>query len=229
MITLKITKNFQTAAAGRQLPFAIATTFTRTVKDAQAGILGTLDNKFTLRSQWYRPTNKFGVKIKAARKNDLTAEVGTNADWLEPHETGGTRKSRQGRHVALPVIGEIGRRSFKSKIPRASTPSRLLASGNALIMKTRSGKTGIYVFKKGLKREVKDSIILNAASRESKGPGRPRTRFTDDVPFRLVYGLEGYRSFKKNSAIVTPAMQVIKRRLDPNFARAMDEALRTAK
>lgn len=229
MIQTRITKNFSSASIAKQIPFATARAFTATAKDAQQHILGSIDDRLTIRSAWYRPSNKFGVRIKAARKNNLTAEIGTDADWMEQHETGGRRRPTRGRRLALPVIGELARKTLTAKVPRGSTPRKLLASGNAFIMKTRSGKVGIFAFKKGVKREVRDSIILNMAQRGQNGPGRPRNRYSDDVPFRLVYGLSGYRTFRKNSAIIEPALAIIQKRLNLNFAAALEEALRTSR
>lgn len=230
MISVTVSKNFTDAQIARQLPFATARAFTQTVKDAQSDIIGGLDDRFTIRNNWYKPSTPFGIKTKGARKTDLSAEVGTNADWLADHEEGQPRRPRRSRRLALPVIGSIARKTIRNKIPRASTPARLIESGRAFVMTNRAGKTGIYVFKKGVSREVRESVLLNIEQRNNRKFRSAAARNTfDDAPFELAFGLEPTRRIRKNSAIIEPAVRTIARRLNPNFQTAMDSALKTAR
>lgn len=133
-VSVKIKKNFKNAAIEKQIPFATARTLTQTAKDAQDTVLGELPNTFTLRGVWFKPRNKFGIKIKPAKKTDLQAEIGTNADWLELHETGGTKKPR-GQHLAIPT-GNV-RRIKSGKISKVNRPKNLKRS---FVANTKSGK-----------------------------------------------------------------------------------------
>jgi hypothetical protein len=75
--------------------FGTAMGLTKTAKDGQSAVLGALKGTFTLRGSWFQPGNKFGIKIKAATKDDLSAEVRTMADWLKIHEDGGIKHAYQ--------------------------------------------------------------------------------------------------------------------------------------
>ena len=135
MITFTVTKNFKTAQIGRQLPFALASALTATVKNAQSAIINSLDDQFTIRSQWWKPSNRFGIKIKAAKKNNPVAEVGTNADWLEKFETGKDKLPR-GRSLAIPT--DNVRRNKKQIITRGNRP-KALRSKRTFVLPTKSG------------------------------------------------------------------------------------------
>lgn len=212
----------------KQIKFATAKSLTVTVKDAQKEILKGLPQNFTLRTNWAQPSNKFGIKIKAATKANLTASVGTDAPWIEPHETGGRITPRRSKKMALAVIGSLVRPTIQTKISKRNTPKQLLQSGNAFIMTDRKGRTGVYVFRKGLSRKTKDSILLNIEQRNKRGAGRARN-YSGPAPFSLAYGLQGYRTFKKNSAVIEPALRTISARWANNFAVALADALRTAR
>ena len=80
--------NSRVQSLQKQAVFATAVALTNTAKDAQADVLDSLAQTFTLRGKWFAPSNKFGIKVKTARKDDLQSAVYTDADWLIPHETG---------------------------------------------------------------------------------------------------------------------------------------------
>jgi hypothetical protein len=104
-------------------------------KEAQTGIIADFagNKTFTTRGKWYLPGNKFGIRVKAAKKNDLSSEVKTNADWLRLHETGGT-KTPQGKHLAVPT--ENVRRNKRQIITRGQRPRNLKRS---FVIQTASG------------------------------------------------------------------------------------------
>lgn len=119
----------------KQLPFGIARGLTKTVKGAQSEILSTVPREFTVRGNWLKPSNKFGIKIKPATKRDLTAEVGTNADWLKLHESGGTKKP-SGSNIAIPTVNV--KRTKRDIIRRAQRPNALRGKRD-VVLKTKKG------------------------------------------------------------------------------------------
>jgi len=76
VVSVNIKKNYTDAKMAKQLPFALAKGLTDTAKDAQKDILGNLSDVFTLRGNWFNPSNKFGIKIQPATKTNPIAKVG---------------------------------------------------------------------------------------------------------------------------------------------------------
>lgn len=122
----KITKNIN---------FGIARGLTRIAKDGQSAVLGALRGAFTLRGGWFQQQNRFGIKIKPAKPNDLSSEIRTRADWIEPHETGKDKAPIKGRHVAVPT--DQVRRNKRMIIPRGQRPPGL--GGKAFVLQTKKG------------------------------------------------------------------------------------------
>lgn len=107
---------------GRQVTFALASSLTAVAKEGQAAVVKDLQGTFTLRGQWFKPSNRFGIKITPAKKTQLFSEVKTAADWLALHEAGGT-KTPDGRHIAIPT--GLVRRTKRQVIARAQRPRNL--------------------------------------------------------------------------------------------------------
>ncbi|GAA0599197.1 hypothetical protein GCM10009099_40360 [Caenispirillum bisanense] len=86
----------------RQLPkqtqFAVALALTRTAKDAQAEVIKSLGQKFTIRTAWVSK----GIRIKPATKQKLEAVVFSKDDFMALQETGGEKTARDGKAIARP-------------------------------------------------------------------------------------------------------------------------------
>lgn len=193
-VSVKIKKNFGNAQIAKQIPFATAVALTNTAKDAQSSVLGELSDAFTLRGVWYKPRNKFGIKIKPAKKTDLQAEIGTDADWLELHESGGIKRPR-GRHIAIPTNNI--RRLKSGKISKVNRPRNLKRS---FILNTKNGRVLFQRKFKGKRSHI--------------------------VP---LYNLEKRATIRKRSTVIEPSLRTIKFRLQSNFNRSLNRALKTAK
>lgn len=143
--------NFSAVQMAKQVRFATAVALTNTAKEGQADVLQALDSSqggaFTLRGKWFNPSNKYGIRVKTARKDDLQSAVMTNADWLIPHETGEDKKPR-GNSLAIPTINV--RRNKKDIIIRSSRP-RNLKRAFVLTMK-KSGQKVLFT-RKGRKKK----------------------------------------------------------------------------
>jgi hypothetical protein len=131
----QIEKPPSAAKIGRNLDFGVALGLTKTAKDGQKASQGALRGTFTIRNRWLEQGNKFGIKVKAATKADLTSEVRTNADWIIPHETGKDKTARGGR-VAVPTANV--RRSKRDIITKPNRPSAL-RNKRTFVIKTKRG------------------------------------------------------------------------------------------
>lgn len=124
----------------RQIPFAAAKALTDTAALAQRQLSSALPSIFD------RPTpfTQRSVGIKAARKNDLVAEVfirPIQAEYLRLQETGGARSPEPGKPVLVPV--DVQRNQY-GNIPRGLL-RRLKGRGRAQVFYGRVGKvTGFW-------------------------------------------------------------------------------------
>lgn len=125
----------------KQIEFGTAVGLTQTAKDGQKAVVDALAGTFTLRGNWWQQSNKFGIKIKPATKNDLSSEVRTAADWLELHETGGDKTRKGGGRLTIPT--DNVRRNKRMIIPRAQRPMALKGK-NTFIETTKRGETVLF-------------------------------------------------------------------------------------
>lgn len=146
--------------AAKQARYAGAVAINETAKQVQGETVGKfLPGKFTLRSKgqpWQKPGGKLGFNIKFAKKDNLTATLGSQADWLKLQETGGT-KQVSGKSLAI----EAGARESKTSVLlRAMKPRRLLggkkpkafvietAKGPSVFQRVGAGLKLLYAFRK---------------------------------------------------------------------------------
>lgn len=187
-VKVTIKKNFKDASMAKQLPFGIAVGLTQTVKDAQEKILGSIDQKFTIRNGWTKPSNKFGIKIKAATKQKLNAEVGTNADWLKLHETSGVKRP-SGSNIAIPTVNV--KRTKRDIIRRSQRPNALRGKRD-VVLKTKSGKV-LFVRKYKGKRSMLVPVYnleQTAKIRKNSAVIEPAMRtISRTLPKNLLYGI----------------------------------------
>jgi hypothetical protein len=132
----------------KQVRFATSQAINDTAKEVQQfTIEKQLPDKFTLRSKgapWQKPGSKLGFNIRPfATKDRLEARLGSQADFLNLQERGGTKRA-DGHRVAVVVNA---RPSHRAVIPRALKPRRIMAkSGRAkgFTIKTDHGE-GIFI------------------------------------------------------------------------------------
>lgn len=163
MIRITRDKNFRLNLA-KQLPFAAASALTATANAAQGAVLGSLGHDFTLRNQWYQPSNKFGIKIKPARKTDLRAEIGTNADWVEKFETG-RDKTPRGDFLAVPTVSV---RRTKRDIIRRNQRPKALRGKRSFVLQTKSGPVLFQRRYKGKRSQIVALYNLERRARIKK-------------------------------------------------------------
>jgi hypothetical protein len=148
----------------KQIPFATAKALTDTAKDARAAIVEHLQGEFTLRTAWWKQGNKYGINVKAAKKNDLAAEVFTRAQWMELHETGGVKIPRR-RNLAIPST--FVKRSKKDLITKANRPRALK---NSFVRRSKTGQETI--FQRINKKQIRPMYFL-----EKQAQIQPAFRF----------------------------------------------------
>lgn len=117
----------------KQINFAAARALTETAKQSQDASIKAIQATFTTRGKWYLPSNRYGVKVRAARKENLEATVGTAADWLSLHETAGTKTPRNNY---LAVATSNVRRTKRDIIVKSNRPRNLKRS---FVMTTKRG------------------------------------------------------------------------------------------
>ncbi|MEC5321112.1 hypothetical protein VSX61_19590 [Brenneria populi subsp. brevivirga] len=205
----------------KQIPFATAqalTSVARQIQDAQkTAIKRTFDNPtpFTVNS----------VRSQGARKNNLTARVfvmNTAAEYLEPFEFGGQHKLN-GKALLNPKSIKLNK---YGNLPRNKL-AQLKANPDVFIGKvTTAAGTANGVWQRKKARKSKKAKKKERAKRSPNGTRRPRVkqrppklliRFGDALPVRQR--LEYFDRANKMAAALMPTA----------MARALDEALRTAK
>jgi hypothetical protein len=149
-------------AKPKQIRFALAQALTKTAKEGQTAVLNALGDTFTLRGNWAQPSNKFGIRIKSAKKDDLTAEIKTAADWLKLHETGGEKTSRTGGNIAVPT--ENVRRNKREIIVKSQRPNALRGK-KTFVLETSRGR--VLFLRKGTGKKSKIVALYNLEKRVS--------------------------------------------------------------
>jgi len=150
-VTARIVQMPDLRAIAKQIDFGTAKGLTDTAKAAQKASIAAIKSTFTTRGNWMEPSNRFGVRVTPARRDKLTAEVHTAADWLKPHETGEDKRARTG-NVAVPT--DQVRRNKRMIIPRGQRPKGLAAK--AFKLQTKHG----VVLAQRLKRGKRKGLIV---------------------------------------------------------------------
>lgn len=167
MISISVSGNINALLSlDKQLVFAVAKSLTQVAKLGQAAAIEGIKNELTVRTEWYLPGRKYGVRIKTATKTDLSAEVKSAADWLAAIETGETHTPTGGRSmIAVPTSAvqptgqEIIRRALR---PRGSQLKK------AFIIKTTDGRQ-LLVKRVGPRpRDLKVYYVLEPQTKRPK-------------------------------------------------------------
>jgi hypothetical protein len=138
-------------ALQKQLPFAVSKALNETGKILQKKVTQELlPADFILAGHqrpargapWWRPGTALGFNLQFARKSqgeNMQTVLGSRAEWLALHETGGTKRATGGR-VAVPYGA---RKSKFDIVTRARRPRRVL-SKKAFIITMKDGLDAIF-------------------------------------------------------------------------------------
>lgn len=130
-------------AALNQVPFALAQALTWTAQSAQRAVQASLPKKFTIR----RPFVSQSIKINPAKKATRPfADVGVTprAAFMVNQETGGTKHSKSGHRLGVPVRSSKNTAGFPNKaalVPRSQTPAKMRGKPRVFVVNTRYGAT----------------------------------------------------------------------------------------
>ncbi|MDQ3820401.1 MAG: hypothetical protein M3362_22345, partial [Acidobacteriota bacterium] len=180
----------------KQIIFAAAKSLTQVAKEAQSEVQSAIKSTFTTRGPWYLPSNKFGVRIKTASKTDLTSSVGTNADWLLDHETGGVKTPQASANLAIPEVG-AARPTIDAKVPAALKPRRILPNASNLA-------TGKLVRARGRKR-----VGFKQALFFINEKGTAIFERLEGHRLKLFYILSPKARIKKQSVVIEPTEKTV--------------------
>lgn len=192
----------------KNVRFGTAVGLTKTAQAAQEEVISEIQKTFTTRGNWFQKSNKFGIRITAAKKADPTLEaaVHTAADWLVAHETGATKTPHGRARFAVPTeaVGRGGRR-----IPASKKPRNLK---NSFVIQT---KRGPVLFQR---------LFGNRAGKFTTRRVKRGGTGTQIVP---MYGLEQSVKVKKRSTFYEPIRKVVGKRLSGEVRDGIHNALRT--
>ncbi len=214
------------AGQQKQVQFATAVALTRTATVIKAALPAEMDRVFD------RPTpfTKRGIYLKAARRDNLTAEVGlmdAQAKYLGLQVTGGVRQPGQ-RGIRLP--GNVQLNAF-GNIPRGLTDKLKAAA--------KSGELGAAVTRRlGVSRDKR-----KGAAPIELFYGKPSGQRWNDAPvgiWRRVPGKPGKlipvivfedtpAKYSKRLDLQRFAAPIVQREFSQQFDRALREALASAR
>lgn len=205
MITAKLVQRPDMAKILKNVRFGTAMGLTRTAKQGQEAVTDAVRTSFTYRNNWLVPSNKFGIRIKSATRDDLSAEVKTQATWLKKQKKGGS------------VTAESPVRQFRYTydgqefIARPSKELRPVGSTKVL-----SKKLWPSALKKPFVIKTKKGVYLLC---QRYGP-EPR-----DIA--VMYILDPVVTIKLKDAFYEPIQKVVDKNLQTNIRTGIDRALAT--
>lgn len=191
----------QRAVGSRHLPIAMAATLTRIAQRAQKELRTvTLPQRFTLREpRWM----KAGIRIRAARKADLAAEVMDINPWMEAQETTGRKQPFRGRYIAIPLRG--ARPTRRAKIRPENQPEAVMQSGgfirkNIIFKVQRRTRRGLGRGQEGPRLRVRTGNVIPMYYLAPRWVWRPPYGFqktVEGVASPAVFEFEFSRAFQE--------------------------------
>jgi hypothetical protein len=207
-LSIKKTKSPPSAASIiKQINYGTAVGLTRTAKQAQAAVPGEVQKDFTYRNRWLPASNKFGIRITPATRDNLTASIQTAAGWLAKQKIGGTTSAGQRRRT-FPYTYD-----GKEYIAIPSKELRPHGSTKVLIKRLWPGN-----LKNRFVIKAKDGTLLLAVR---FGPGSKNVA----IMYLLVPSVE----VKAKDAFTPPIERVVRENLQTNIATEIEKAIKTAK
>lgn len=201
---LNVKGNFSAAAVMKQINYGTAVGLTKTAKEAQAAVVDAVKSDLTYRNNWLPQSNKFGIRVKTAKPNDLTADVHSNAGWLIKQKIGGQIDADTSNRRVFHYEYE-----GETYIARPTNVLRPVGSTKVLIKKLwPENLKNKYVI-----RTKKGTLLLMVRF----GPGREGSV--------AMYILDKDISIKPKDEFYAPAQKVIKEQLADNVHREVQYAL----
>ena len=145
-------KAVYTNAEKEQIPFAASLALNNTIKGAQVFAIQGMRENFIIRRNWVTQEAAKITHFSNKHEDPMYAriQVGDKADFMNKFEGGGTKTSRSGRNVAVPIMARPSRAGLISVSLRPKNLN-LHAVGGAIrgdqrtfIMTTGGGRQGIF-------------------------------------------------------------------------------------
>jgi minor tail protein Z (GPZ) len=195
----------------KQLIFATAKSLTQVAKAGQSAAVQQIPKELNTSRPWYLPSNKYGVRIKPATKQNLSSEVYSNADWLAALATGQPHVAQGGGQIAVPTDAARPLPIRKGKRPRGSFWKK------AFIIKTKSGLELI------VKRPDLQTLAL-----KKRGIGLKRVSRSSGY---LVVGYVLKRSVRrpKKDPLTHAVARTVEQKFPGIFSANLKDAIATAK
>lgn len=214
----------------KQINFAAKQTTIQVAQEAQPKVIVQIKSDFHVRGRWYEQANRFGIHVRFTRnKDDLSSNVETLADWLEEHETGGTRTpDKHEGNLTIPQVGnERPRPTILSVVPRKLKARNILPNVSEFVPE---------IFRQG--RIRLETSRLGRAGRTGKIKA---SRFfinkkhtaiferTDDHHLILFYTMSHAVHIRRHSTVIDPTIKVVESRFGTIFNEKLANAIKTAK
>lgn len=181
------------------LTFGIARGLTTAAKAGQAESIRAIQSQFTTRGSWFQPSNRFGIKVRPARKDNLTAEISTKADWLAIHETGGTKTPR-GNNIAIPT--DQVRRNKRNIITKGNRPKGF--GSKAFVINTKRGR-----------------VLVQRVRGYQNNSTDPRWK-----NIRFLYWFEPSAKIRKQPTFYEPIMKFLQQQANRIVANSIRDAMK---
>ena len=104
-----------------QVPFALARTLTQVAHAGRVEVVAEMPDRFTLRS----PRVQKGVRVRAAKKDALSAAVYTMDWFMEDQESGDTRRAKNGGHMWVPTVQARAGGVFAGRVLTKNLPKNI--------------------------------------------------------------------------------------------------------
>lgn len=196
----------------KQVRFAASQALTRTAQDLQRGIQTEMPKNFTLRRDWIIK----GIRIKAARKDFLQAEVYSKDPFMAIQETGGTKTAIGKRvfdyqgYLAIPLDA---RRNKRDVVRKEDWPQNLV---DPFILTARDGRKYLAVHALGGRNGPRNVKTARGKQRRDTGT-------------RLMYTLVKSEQLRARLGMRRVATTMLEPSWQRNFGESLFNAFTTAR
>lgn len=224
----------------RQIPFALSKTINSLADQVQKHVTTELlPQKFTVRSEWWKPSMKFGFRVRKSTKAKLVATVGSAADWLPRQEEGGV-KTTEGHRIAIPTPfwkkrEEIMRREKKPKAILAGKVAKKLARAekrHASLVAAAAEERKVMAAAKRLERlRVQQAVISSLGSTpfEATINGKAGIWARTSSGLRMLFKLQPSAKIKPRFDFVQTESDLVVSAANQTFSQEFKAAIATAR
>ena len=214
--------------AAKQIPFATSKAINATAKDFQKAERRQLEQRFTLRRpQFIKRSIRISRgdfatkrKLEATIRVDVPPKGPKMDELLGKFEKGGRKVARQAPELSIPIGVRRGKTGV---VPKGQRPTAL-GFPKSQRRRVSKGKARTFLI-------PSFGIFKRVGRRVKRRGGRPRGLIAELKAgrIRLLYGFKGMVPLPADLGFVDTARKTVTRRYGPNFHRAFEDAMRTAR